>query len=387
MGPLGPTAVESRSLAPDLARGYALLLIALANAHVYLFGQQLGVRRYPVTGTAADRSVTLLQMVLVDGRAYPMFAALFGYSMVQLVSRQTGAGLDEKALRRLIVRRGLCLGLFGFLHALLLYSGDIIGAYGLLAVVLAGMFVRARDGTLLLVAGLWVGPLLLFGALQGLPAPDAPLVSSISTPDPLTAMGLRLEEWFEGTFRQVVFTLVPAVLLGAWAARRRMLDEPGRYRTWLWAGAFLGMGVAVVGGLPMALMAAGVWTEQGLVAYVLAGMLHTVTGYAGGIGYAAIAALVALRSHERRGPLLKVLIACGQRSMTCYLGQSLVFTAVLAACSGGLGDDIGVASAAALAVLTWSLTVLVAEGLRRLGWRGPVESLARRLTYGLRIRR
>ena len=76
------------------------------------------------------------------------------------------------------------------------------------------------------------------------------------------------------------------------------------------------------------------------------------------------------------------LAACGQRSLTCYLLQSVVFVAVLAAYGGGLGDRLGVAVTALLAVVTWAATVLIAEAMRRRGLRGPAEVVLRRLTYG-----
>src|SRR5918997_3829277 len=81
---IGAIAVTARSLAPDLARGAMLLLIALANAHLYLYGRPVGVRGYPIPESTAERLVVLVQMTFVDGRAYPMFAFLFGYGIVQL---------------------------------------------------------------------------------------------------------------------------------------------------------------------------------------------------------------------------------------------------------------------------------------------------------------
>jgi uncharacterized protein len=57
------------------------------------------------------------------------------------------------------------------------------------------------------------------------------------------------------------------------------------------------------------------------------GWAHTFSGYAGGVGYAAIAGLVTIRmqQRDRTGPVIGALAACGQRSMTCYLLQSVVF--------------------------------------------------------------
>ncbi len=99
------TPVTHRALAPDLARGLMLLLIAL-------------------------------------------FAALFGYGLVQLANRQLAAGRSPSQVRAVLRRRSLWLLAFGFCHALLLFFGDILGAYGLVGLVLAG-FVLREDRTVL----------------------------------------------------------------------------------------------------------------------------------------------------------------------------------------------------------------------------------------------
>ncbi len=382
--PVGATAVAERSLAPDLARGGMLLLIALANSHVYLHGHAVGVRGYPVDGTVADRAVTLVQMTLVDGRAYPMFAALFGYGIVQLLRRQAAAGREADAVRKLVRRRGWWMVLFGFCHALLLFAGDIIGAYGLLAVVLAGVIIGASDRRLLALAGWWSILILLFGALQSLPLPGETeaFLPSMATSDVLLAAAFRVGEWVGLTVFLALFTLVPPLLAGAWAARRRLLDDPEQHRPFLVRAAVIGMGLTIVGGLPLALMAAEVWQEPSIGALLLAGALHAVTGFAGGVGYAAAAGLVAIRVRDRPGAVVTALAACGQRSMTCYLAQSVVFVALLAAYGGGLGDELGVAATAVVATLTWAGILGLAELMRRRGYRGPFEVLLRRLTYG-----
>lgn len=382
--PIGAIAPSARSLAPDLARGAMLLLIALANVHVYLYGHPPGVRGYPMPDWIGDRVVVLLQMTFVDGRAYPMFAFLFGYGIVQLLRRHTSKGLDEVTVGALVRRRGAWMIFFGFLHALLLFSGDIIGAYGLLAVLLAGLLITAGDRKLLVLVGLWTVPTAVFGALMGLPQPEGSesFLPSMSITDPLFAAMWRVGEWVVLTVT-LLFILVPALLLGVWAARRRLLDEPERHQRLLIRVAVLGVGLAAVGGLPMALMAAAWWPDRSVVATALAGVAHTLTGYAGGLGYAAIAGLIAIRARNRacRGPVVTALAACGQRSMTCYLLQSVVFVAVLASYGGGLGNRLGFVEVAVLAAATWTLTVLLAQHMARRDYRGPAELLLRRLTY------
>jgi uncharacterized membrane protein YeiB len=171
-----------------------------------------------------------------------------------------------------------------------------------------------------------------------------------------------------------------------WAARRRLLEEPERHRPLLLRIAVLGVGLAVAGGLPCALVRASWWQPQSAVVTTLAGVVHTLTGYAGGVGYAAVAGLVAIHvqagAQGRSARVISALVACGQRSMTCYLLQSVVFVAILAAYGGGLGNRLGLAEVALLAIATWVLSVLLADAMSRRGYRGPAEVLLRYLTYG-----
>ncbi len=79
---------------------------------------------------------------------------------------------------------------------------------------------------------------------------------------------------------------------------------------------------------------------------------------------------------ERPGPVTRALQACGQRSLICYLAQSVVFVAVLAAYGGGLGDRLSVAGSAAVAAATWAAILGAAELMRRAGQRGPARGSA-----------
>jgi uncharacterized membrane protein YeiB len=202
----------------------------------------------------------------------------------------------------------------------------------------------------------------------------------MGTTDPLRAVGWRLLEWV-GLTLFMAGSVAAVVLTGAWAARRRLLDEPERHVRLLRTGAGAGLLVGVAGAQPFALMATQVWSDPSLPALVLAAALHTASGYAAGVGYACIGGLVAVALSSRRGPVVSALVATGQRSLTCYLAQSVVFVAVLASYGGGLGDELGVAQVAVVSVLTWLATVVLAVLLARAGRRGPFEVLLRRLTY------
>jgi uncharacterized membrane protein YeiB len=368
-----PLPLSARAVAPDLARGAMLLLIALANVHLFLPAAP-GVRGYPDAPGAVGGVVVFAQMLLVDGRAYPLFALLVGYGAVQLARRRD----DGRGAVRLLRRRGAWLLAIGAVHGILLFPGDIVGAYGLLLVLLAGVLVRGTEVTLRTVAAVGVALTVLIGTGTGLRTGGL-VLPSVAAPAFGTAVRLHVGEWLAGTVSSALLT-AGMLAVGALAARRRLLDEPDRHRRLLTRAAAGGLAVAVVAGLPLALAAAGWWRPSVAVSALL-GLLHAVGGLAGGVGYAALFGLLATRT---AGPVTGALVATGRCSLSFYLAQSVVFCALLPAWTLGLGARLGVPGAALLALGTWLACVAAAVALRRAARRGPAEVLLRRLTYGAR---
>ena len=155
--------------APDVARGFMLLLIALANVSHWL-----SYLPAPAGPSAVDRMVEVVRACLIETRAYPLFAMLFGFGIMTMASRRIEADVREAAervdrepalsavladpvvrarweravrvdvmadARRLVRRRGLWMILFGAVHGVI-FTGDVIGAYGLIAVLLAGVLAQ-----------------------------------------------------------------------------------------------------------------------------------------------------------------------------------------------------------------------------------------------------
>jgi uncharacterized membrane protein YeiB len=167
-------------------------------------------------------------------------------------------------------------------------------------------------------------------------------------------------------------------------ARAELLDRPWEHRAALRRIAGIGIPVGLLGGLPFALTVGGFWNPSGLANFLL-GMLHSITGVAAGAGYVALFGLwAAARRDVGRSGAVSALAATGERSLTCYLWQSLILAPVLSAWGLGLGDDIGTAAAYLLALSVWASSVVVAVLLARAGSRGPAEKLLRRLIYGRR---
>ncbi|WP_432509831.1 DUF418 domain-containing protein [Kineococcus sp. SYSU DK001] len=390
------TPLDRRSPAPDVARGAMLLLIAVANAPFYLWAASSGTfGAHPVEAGTADRVAQTVAIVLVDGRTYPMFAFLFGYGIVQLYRRQHAAGVPHDQARRLLRRRHWWMVAFGAVHALLLWFGDVIGAYGLAGLVLTALFIDRRDRTIKVWIGVLTGLLLLFALLVGalavltaLAGPEAAGDDAFTIPEPaaiesyLPAAAARFGFWLVVAPVQGLLLLVTpvAVLVAFLAARHEVLERPAEHLPLLRRTAVAGIAVGWGVGLVLALQNLGV---LGIDRSADFGLLpvQSLSGLACGLGYAALFGVLAVRWGPARGPVVRALRATGRRSMTCYVAQSVVFAPLMSAWGLGLGEHLSSWSIALVAVATWAATVALAVALEQAGRRGPAETLLRRLAY------
>ena len=376
-GRITPTPDRERLLTPDLARGVMLLLIALAHSRMLHAGGNAYTA--PAGGGPFDVAVQAVLTSLVDGRTSPLFGLLFGYGLVQMTRRYSGPDGDPASARRLIRRRGLWLIVFGVVHVVLLYSGDVISSYGVITVLFAGAVVWSGRRLWTIAAIALVGGSALTAVLQlgGGVAPPLPVGTTLLDSALTRTTGLP-----------ILLILAPIgvapVFIGIWAARMRLLEQPERFRPLLRRVAVLGFPIAVLGALPITLQAVDVWHPQSTAVIAAGFTLFSITGLVGGVAYAALIALVAIRIGDRRGPVTMALVACGRRSMTFYIAQSPFWLVLIEPSLIGLHGELGAATAAGIAIAIWVVTVIMADLLQRAGLRGPAEALIRRLTYGPR---
>ncbi|MEV0663132.1 DUF418 domain-containing protein [Actinomadura luteofluorescens] len=233
----------------------------------------------------------------------------------------------------------------------------------------------------LLVVGAVVVNDIMSGSSGSVPLPVG-RVDSLAAPGYLDSMLDRVREWPAHTL--TTLPLVIIAWLGMWAARRRMLEEPARHRTLLVWTAVLGLGVAVTGGLPAALVSAG-WLHVDGSAAETALLLHGGSGMFAGPGYVAVLALIAMRV-TRPGVVVGALSALGRRSLSGYLFQSVAWVVLLAPFTLDLAHRSGSPTVLGLviSVAVWFATVLLARLLDERGRPGPAERVLRRLTYGPR---
>ncbi|MGH8794241.1 MAG: DUF418 domain-containing protein [Stackebrandtia sp.] len=389
----GPTTRAERALAPDLARGAMLLLIALAHSTGVFFASVPGV---DVTPHGLERFYNVFQFTFVHARGLPLFAIMFGYGLIQLAARQDAAGSPPSAVRALLLRRNAWLFGFGMVHGVFLFGGDILGAYGLIGIVFTLLLLRRSDRFYRIVVGYAVFAalyVLALGVMVALGMANDPNgrseipvgdFSSWSADSYLASVLVRLGEWPIGTAIFLPFILF--IWMGAWAARRRVLEEPHHHRTLLRGGLVAGFAVSILGGLPMGLISGG-FLHVGDTTAAWTKMLYEGSGLFGGVGYFCLFGLIALALSKRpapRGVVVQAVSALGQRSLSGYLFQSAAWLVLaspyLLALDEKTGQPTFVAVGCALAV--WLTSVVVAYRMQRRAYRGPAETLLRRLAYG-----
>ena len=397
--------------APDVARGFMLLLIALANVGFWSYG----TGRF--TPSIADRIWAFINALLIHERAYPLFAMLFGFGLATMVNRRIASdagaycqdltgGLRapsaaevsqacEQATvgaRRLVRRRGLWMVLFGLVHGVF-FPSEIIGTYGIVAVVFAGWFARKHHKRQLAVCALilllQVVPVLLsmFSGPDGgtaastaastAPTAAAPTDSAESVLSTLPWFVTNVGEWFSLAVGVAFTTMVlPAAFLGARLADTDLISHPERHRGLLTVAGIGGLALGALGALHellVPLTSAQPWAADSALIMVL--------GLAGGCGWLAVLALYAggPTSDNRLTGLRRLLSNVGRRSMTAYLSQTVMFAGIFVIAPRLTGRSVspGAAASAAVAVMVWLTTVVLCAVLERLGMPGPFEVLLR----------
>jgi uncharacterized membrane protein YeiB len=389
----GPVQRAERALAPDLARGAMLLLIALANCAGAFFASAPGVDTTP---HGLERVYNLFMFTFVHARAYPMFAIMFGYGLVQLACRQDAAAGDPRAARSVLLRRNAWLFVFGAAHGVLLLGGDFLGGYGLVGMVFTLLLLRRGDRVYrfapwyLAVVGVYLVVLPVVTALtngtggRAAQVPTSPN-DSFAQPDYVASLLSRVQEWPVHTI--TITGLIFVVWIGAWAARKRILEEPARHLRLLRVAAAGGIGLAVAGGLPMGLFSAGMF-EVSIAAAPWVKLLYEVSGTFAGVGYVALFgllshALTTAMPAPRENVVVGALTALGQRSLSGYLLQSVAWAVLAWPFMLGLGSKAAspTFAAAGSATAVWLVSLVAAQVMQRRSYRGPAEALLRQLVY------
>jgi uncharacterized protein len=140
--PPTPVAVKERIFSLDVIRGAALLGILAVNIDNFAAPEAwhdipIGtpIVAFPGPHAPLHLIILMLKWTFFEGKMNFLFCMLFGAAVVLMTTRaqQRGAG---QQIADIYLRRNLWLALFGLLHGLFIWSGDVLFQYGLVGVLI-----------------------------------------------------------------------------------------------------------------------------------------------------------------------------------------------------------------------------------------------------------
>ena len=374
---------STRDTAPDILRGFALWGIVVVNVGFFAASVDLGVTS-DALASWGDSAAAFLVFTLAQSKFYLIFSFLFGYSAHYLLR-------DPVNGRRRWATRSIGLIVLGIAHAVLLFIGDILFLYGVLALVLLALYGRSRTvivrwmswiygifavALAALMALTWLGESQGFSTETERSPAALAFEQAVLSGTYLESISARAEGWLsEGVFFvafQGVLTFV-AFLAGVLAARSGMLSAGGVAPSTLRRMLSWGLGLGLV--VQSALGALWITNLQSATPSATLDLIAVFGGFLTApllsVGYVGLVLWIV----QSRPRLLNGLAPMGRMSLTVYLSQSLALSLIFGAWGLGLYQQLPYWSAVLIALGVTAALALIAH--LWLSWfsQGPMERM------------
>ena len=395
---ISPVKTSERYVILDALRGFALLGICMANFpefSLYTFLSPEAVAAMPTA--VADTITRYLLYVLVDGKFYTLFSLLFGIGFSIIIRNAERKGANGF---RIFYRRMGMLLLFGFLHLMFIWSGDILMLYALLGMLLP-LFRRVSDKKLLGWALFFlILPIAMDGVCEmthtNLALPFIHLQDTYCAKYGINeanfAYWLHDAEDYGTVFQFLVqgacvrmqefiignryFKVLGLFLIGFYIGRHRVYADLEGGRNLLVKVFRRGFTL----GLPYSLLYA--WSSMS--GHPFGNTLHSVCYFISvyPLGFAYASGLYLLYLKWKEGSIWKWLAAPGRMALTNYLGQSVIGMFLFYGIGLGWGSTIGLWQTEVIVLAVFLFQMLFSR-LWLSGFKfGPLEWIWRMLTYG-----
>ncbi len=401
---VAPIAANERIEVMDVLRGVALLGILLMNIEAFVGPMMEALTGVNPRFNGADRWADAAIYVLVQGKFITLFSLLFGMGFAVMLERAEARGGSGTWLyaRRLLALLGI-----GLVHAILIWSGDILVTYALLGFVLLLFFRRTpvsrlpKWGVALTLLPLLLTWLMALSALlaQQDPQASAEMQKAMSGQgSEMMALGdaQRLAygagTYAEATAQRAVDTgmmigfvvffgplVLGMFLFGSWFVRSGVMRNPGAHLPLF--RRLLTLGFAL--GLPLMLWSA--WTHPtmsfsdisiGTAAAQSAGHVANVL-----MCFGYFAGIVLLMQQPAWAQRLRWFAPAGRMALTNYLMQSVICTFVFYGYGLGWFERLPRAWQPLFVIAVFALQVVFSRWWLSKFRYGPAEWQWRWLTY------
>ena len=379
----------------DALRGAALFGIIAANMRGFS-GPLAAYFDHTLMWTdTTSRVAQAFVDLFIQGKFITLFSFMFGIGFAIQMER---ADLRGMASRIFYVRRLAVLLLFGLVHFVFVWWGDILAPYALMGFFLLLFRKRSQKAILRWSAALYAYPVALGAVMLALHSAGVPIPS----PPPTTPADLQriigvygtgsypeivaqnIKEWPFMVFGFIFFypRLLGIFLFGLWVWREGIVRElPSRtdmlrrcQKHGLWV-ALLFNSIAV--GLIEAFHPDPIAPS---VLGLIVGVALSIGLPAGSLFYASTVALLWQTVQWRAR--LRPFAAVGRMALSNYLLQSIVCTTLYYSWGFGLYGRVGPLLGFVPTIAIYSAQVVLSVWWLRRFSTGPMEWLWRRLTYG-----
>ncbi len=393
----GPTTQSERIVSLDVLRGFAVLGILVMNIQAF---SMVGAAYFNPTAygdlTGLNHLVWLLSHLFFDMKFMSIFSMLFGAGIVLMADRMEARGRKPASVH---YRRTVILILMGAAHAWLLWTGDILYAYGMCGLLV--FLFRKKEAKTLIILGLTsvaVASVFSFGAQFTMDVWPEESVTGMAkfwapTQDQIAA---ELEAFRGGWSAQNEYRFFLALQMqtGAflsslsWRAGGMMLLGMGLYKLGVFSAGLAAATykkmilAAVLIGLPLVVCGIGFQTSTGWA---------LETGFFGGLQFnywgsilVALGWVGAMMLFCQSGAgswLYRSLAATGQMALTNYLTQTLICTTLFYGHGFGLYGHVERSGQILIVFAVWVVQLLWSPWWLARFRFGPFEWLWRSLTY------
>lgn len=365
----------TRQVLPDRLRGLALLGIVIVN--VPFLGISVdGFTQQSISGPL-DLATMFAVISLAEGKFYLLFSFLFGYSASFILKDQS------RPNRRRYLRRLIGLFLFGMIHAVFFFSGDILITYSLLGLFLffisrySDRAVKNWAITAVAISVLITSSIAAVGVVTAEEETGLEFLQQALTSGTFVDAAAARFETLPLFFILLLLLQGPmaffAFLLGLLAFRNNLLASPEKYSL-LWRkltiwGWSVGLPLQVVAtALQVTALADGVPSSPMAMFGLGLGLISAPILTA---GYISTVVLLV----QRKPTFLSFMAPAGQMSLTVYLSESIVLSFVFAAYGLGYFGQWGAFPVVVAGVVTWAILTIASNYWLKKFSQGPFEKV------------
>ncbi|CAM4053223.1 hypothetical protein BAMA_00255 [Bacillus manliponensis] len=366
----------------DIIRGFSLLGILVVNMTYFKYGfESYPEYELPSLDFLIEEYINFFAV----GNFITLFSFLFGISIVMLQKR---AHTHQESFFPIYFRRISLLILFGLIHTIFIWDGDILLAYGMIGIILT-MFLNRKPKTIFI----WASFIFLLYTAFSYPIDDESFEYDDISEYEITEAEVHIEgsytehikfrvfdehyeekptqEWIE-LFTDALgwgFTLLPNLLFGMYVGKKEWLYNLSNYtqsiwKVWIWS-ATLSFSIKII----------GLFLEHPIVT-----MLHDgITPLSMAIFYTT--SIILFVQHGQMVVVSRYFANVGKMCITNYVMQSLITTTLFYSYGFSLAGKLGAFYGLLLTIIIYTAQAFFSTYWLTKFYIGPIEYIWRFGTY------